>query len=195
MRAPAVTSAPKPALVVASVLSRDLSSTNAAIQAVAEKVGGLSYVSEALPFPWTSYYSGELGESPVRRIIALGRDGDSAGLATLKRTTCRLEVALGRPGAPREVNIDPGVLNEHQLVVASTKPRAHRIHVGQGIFADLMLVARGGGGLAPLPWTYPDYADDTVRTIFDGLRALLLAGRRLDPDHAPDDRASAEEAR
>lgn len=191
MRAPALSSAPRPAVIVASVLGRDLSSTNAAVQAVAEKVGGLSYVSRALPFPWTGYYSGELGESPVRRIIA-GREGDSAELATLKRTTCRLEVVLGRPGAPREVNIDPGVLNEHQLVVASTKPRAHRIHVGQGIYADLMLVARGGGGLAPLPWTYPDYAHDAVRMIFDGLRALLLAGRRL---RVPDEGVSAEEAR
>jgi len=34
--------------------------------------------------------------------------------------------------------------------------------------------------LMPLPWTYPDYADDVVRHLFNRLRALLLVRRRLE---------------
>ena len=166
-----------PALTVASVLGSDISLANAAVDAVAGHLGQLLFVSAPLPFPWTDYYRDDLGDRPVRRILALRGATDTSRLAAVKRTTCRLEVALGRPGRPRPVNIDPGVLDEHQLVLASTKQRGHRIYLGQGIYADLMLLRRQDG-FGPLPWTYPDYADADVCRIFDGLRSLVVALRR-----------------
>jgi hypothetical protein len=170
--------APAPFLAVASILGRGASEVCAAVEAFSARFGRLCYVSDRLSFPWTDHYRHELGENPVRQILALEQPVDPSTLATAKRTTCRLEVTLGRPGEPRSVNIDPGALNEHQLVLASTKPRAHRIYLGQGIYGDLMLLHQGGRFTA-LPWTYPDYADDEVRGIFDRLRSLLLSRRRL----------------
>jgi len=173
-----MTGAPEPYLGLASVLGRDQSATDAAVGALVHRFGEPAFVSRVMAFPWTSYYRDELGSEPVRRIVVLAAPTDPSQLAALKRTTCRMEVALSRPGAPRAVNIDPGVLNESQLVLASTKPRAHRIYLGQGIYGDLMLL-RQQAGFAALPWTYPDYADAEVRILLDRIRSLLLLRRRL----------------
>jgi hypothetical protein len=168
---------PEPFLVVASVLGRTLERVNAAVEGFCDRFGTLGFASEPIPFSWTDYYRDELGSSPFRRIIALDETMDPARLVELKRFTCRLEVTLSRPES-RDVNIDPGVLNEHQLVLASTKSRAHRIYLGHGIYGDLMLIRRGEG-FAPLEWTYPDYSDAQVGAIFDRLRSLYLAKRRI----------------
>jgi hypothetical protein len=169
---------PEPALVVASVLGRDLEAASSAIQAFAQLFGRLAYTSEPISFGWTDHYRAELGERPVRRFVALRDPMDPSELPRLKRATTRMEVTLARPGKPREVNVDPGVVNAHQLVLASTKPRGHRIYLGQGIFADLMLLWEQDRFRA-LPWTYPDYADDGVRELFGRMRQLHLVTRRL----------------
>jgi hypothetical protein len=78
------------------------------------------------------------------------------------------------------VNIDPGLLNEHQLIMASTKLRSHRIYMDRGIYADLMLLHTASGYTA-LPWTYPDYGEQGQRELFARLRRLYLAIRRMTP--------------
>ncbi len=138
-----------------------------------EQLGRVVFISEPLEFNWTQYYRDELGDRPVRTIVAYDVLGDTSQLPEIKRTTCRLEVSLARPGGRREVNIDPGFLGEHQLILASTKARGHRLHIGRGIYGDLMLL-RGAEGYEPLPWTYPDYASTEMRTLFDRLRGILL---------------------
>lgn len=164
-------------LVIASVLGRSLEDVDRAVPRLAAELGELAYVSAPLPFSWTDYYRGELGPAPIRRFVAARRLEDPAQLPRLKRASTRLEVALARPGERRPVNIDPGLLNEHQLVLASTKPRRHRIYLGRGIYADLMLLFEGER-CAPLPWTYPDYADEEQGVRLLRMRALYLELRR-----------------
>lgn len=170
--------APEAALLVVSLLGRELPVVDTARARVEELFGRALFVSEPLAFPWSDYYAAELGPAPVRRIVALDRVADASQLPELKRTTARLEVALARPGGAREVNIDPGLLGAEQLVLASSKARAHRIHLGRGVHGDLQLIHRDGA-LAPLPWSYPDYASEELRAIFTRLRELLLERRRL----------------
>jgi hypothetical protein len=163
--------------LIASILGRDLAAVDRAVSGFAGQFGDLAYLSEPLQFSWSNYYRDELGEHPARRFLALKRLLDPADLPQIKRRTSRLEVAMARPGGAREVNIDPGLLNADQLVVASTKPRRHRIYLGRGIYADLMLL-HGEDGFEPMPWTYPDYADPGLRGLFERFRGLYLATRR-----------------
>jgi len=143
-----------------------------------EQFGALLFVSEPMPFEWTEYYGGELGQNPCRRFVAVKELlGDTATLPEIKRASCRLEVTLSRRRGGRLVNIDPGILNQDQLVLASTKYRAHRIYLGQGIHGDLTLLYREGG-FTPLPWTYPDYASEELLDLFTQLRGLYLSARR-----------------
>jgi hypothetical protein len=169
---------PEVSLVVASVLARDPEVLETAVARLGEQIGGIAFASETLAFPYTEYYGDELGPSPARRIVsAPDLLEDPSTLPDLKRTAGRLEVSLARPDGRRQANIDPGYLNIDQLVLASTKRRAHRVYLGRGVYADLMLLHRGGGFEA-LPWTYPDYASAELRAIFDGLRGRLLEARR-----------------
>lgn len=171
---------PNPALLLSSILGADLALVDQAVERFAQQYGELCFVSEPLPFGHTAYYGDELGPQPARRFVAVRQLlDDPSRLCRIKRGCSRLEVALGRPGGGRQVNIDPGYLNAHQLVVASTKPRAHRIYLGQGIYADLMLT-HAGGVFSAMPWTYPDYASAQLREIFASLRELFLASCRME---------------
>jgi len=75
-------------------------------------------------------------------------------------------------------------------VLATTKDNAHRIYLGQGIYAEVTLIYRGRR-FCPLPWTYPDYAsgdyDPILRVIreryMDQLRASRAAGLLDDQAH------------
>jgi hypothetical protein len=72
---------------------------------------------------------------------------------------------------PRPVNIDPGYLMLGKLVLASTKDRAHRIYLRDGIYAEecLYYVA----GWQSRPWTYPDYQRADYQQFFDQVRERL----------------------
>jgi hypothetical protein len=170
-------SAPQPGLLMASILGQDLEAVDRAVAGCADQLGRLLLVSEPLAFPHPDDYREELGPTPARRLVAFDRMQDSPPLPHITRQCCRLEVALGRAGGRRQLNIDPGLVGEEHVVLASTKPRGHRIHLGRGIYADLMLL-RGPDGYQPLPWTYPDYAGAELRGILERMRDLLLELRR-----------------
>lgn len=167
-------------MLVASVLGRSPELVDAAVDAFCSQHGAPGYLSDQMAFPWTSYYQDELGPAPSRRILAVETLlDDPAALCTIKRTSIRLEVSLGCRGRGRQVNIDPGTLDGRKLVLASTKPRGHRLYMGQGIYGELTLLYNGEG-LAPLPWTYPDYADSVLLGIFENLRRSYLLRRQTD---------------
>jgi hypothetical protein len=67
------------------------------------------------------------------------------------------------------VNLDPGLLTPENFILATGKNFSHRVYLGNGVFADLTLVYRNGG-FHPLPWTYPDYASEEVRSLLRDLR-------------------------
>ncbi len=81
-------------------------------------------------------------------------------LTDIKRTTNEIEQTLAIDGR-RSVNIDPGYLALEHMVLGTTKGFAHRIYLGQGIFADLTLVYENGT-YRGLPWTYPDYGSNEL---------------------------------
>ncbi len=58
----------------------------------------------------------------------------------------------------RQVNLDPGILSEERLILATGKNYTHRIYLRNGIYGDLTLIY-GKGSYRTLPWTYPDYSD------------------------------------
>ncbi len=173
-----VISQTEPSMLMASVLGQDAKSIDEALIQLTTSFGPLLYISELFSFPFTAYYQCELGDNPQRRFVAFERFEDPSTLHDIKRTTCRFEVMLSRPGRPRSVNLDPGFINEHQVILASTKKRAHRIYVGRGIYADLMLLYQHDQ-FVTLPWTYPDYAEMEIRILLSRLRNLYLTIRRL----------------
>ena len=124
-------------------------------------------MSLELPFAYTDYYYREMGEPLRRRFATIAGLWASDLLPEAKITTNRLEGS-----GPRRFNLDPGLLTLHSLILASTKPHAHRIPLHSGIYAEVTLIYRDGGFQA-LPWTYPDYASDEYQRILLEIRENL----------------------
>lgn len=153
------------------------------LEGVAAVLGPPEPVGPELPFDYTDYYHPEMG-SPLRRVFLTVQGlWDPARLAEAKIATNRLEqvgaVPEGAtpgppaPGAPgRRFNLDPGLLSLHSLILASTKPHAHRIPLHSGIYGEVTLIFRNGA-YRPLPWTYPDYASAAYQEILLEIRNNL----------------------
>jgi hypothetical protein len=77
----------------------------------------------------------------------------------------------------RPVNIDPGYITAAKLVLASTKDHAHRIYLGQGIFAEITLMYRHGRWEAH-EWTFPDYRRGDYHAFFTQARLLYKESQR-----------------
>jgi len=118
-------------------------------------------VSAWMPFDYTSYYAKEMGSELFRRVLAFRSLIPQERIPEIKLLTNAIEQAHAVDGR-RRVNIDPGYLLHERFVLATGKNYSHRIYLGQGVYADLTLVFRGGTFQA-LPWTYPDYADWPLR--------------------------------
>lgn len=137
--------------------------------------GPIAVASETVPFDWTDYYRRELGERLLRRWVGFKRLVEPDRLASIKRATGRIEAALAEADR-RRVNIDPGLLSLHSLVLASTKQFAHRVYLADGVYAEPTLLYESGG-FRGLPWTYPDYRSPVCHEFLARCRALLRQAR------------------
>ena len=138
-----------------------------------EDIGGpVDIISPWLDFDFTDYYYKEMEAPLFRRMVAfkpLMRQGD---LAKIKLATNALEEQFSER-SHRRVNIDPGYLLCSRFVLATGKDYAHRIWIGQGIYADLTLMYTNQG-FKPLEWTYPDYASKEILVFLGKVRAKYL---------------------
>jgi len=159
---------PPPAKLVMSVLGNADKRIQEAGDRLEKEFGPADFISDVLPFDWTDYYASEMGAPLVRRFLGFDRLVELDRLPEIKRSTNDLEQALSVSGR-RTVNIDPGLLTQGSLVLATGKDRGHRIYLGKGIFADLTLLYQSKS-YRPLPWTYPDYACEEVVTYMNRIR-------------------------
>lgn len=177
---------PVPAKLVCSVLAADLSAVWApTLAALEEAFGPAELASLPLPFTHTAYYDDELGTPLWRRVLAFARLVPQDRLKEAKARTNALEDRLARPDGRRRVNLDPGLLTQERLVLATGKNFTHRIYLGDGIFGDLTLVFQAGSWQT-LPWTFPDYASPEMTHILTDIRCryrrdLREASRRAAP--------------
>lgn len=161
---------PLPAMVVLSVLCPDPEGWGPGLEEeLTLRLGPLAHDSGPLPFDQTAYYHREMGGPLFRRLLGFARLAPQEALADIKRYANALEDRLRRPDGARTHNLDPGLLTQERLVLATGKNYAHRVHLGRGIFADLTLVYRGGSWHS-LAWTFPDYASAAMREHLDLMR-------------------------
>lgn len=170
---------PKPVKLVLPMLSADAALFAEIEPELATRWGPLDYRSPLLPFGYTDYYAHELGSPIWRAFVAFERLIDPARLAEIKCATNALEQARAIDGR-RRINLDPGYLTQAKLVLATTKDQAHRIYIGQGIYAEVTLSYRDGAWVA-LPWTYPDYRSMGYLRIMSELRRLYTIQVRQGP--------------
>jgi len=159
---------PRPVKLIASLFSADETLLAVARGALLNLFGPLDYQSEFLPFDQTRYYQREFGAGLLRQIVAFASLIAPERLAEVKRVTNELEQTWAVDGR-RRVNLDPGYVSLSKLVLATTKDYAHRIYLGQGIYAEVTLQFTHGAFQAR-EWTYPDYASPRYLAIFAEIR-------------------------
>lgn len=166
---------PTPVLLLIAVSSRHDEALAWAETRGVERFGPLYLKSEAFDFTETDYYESTMGGGLKKQFLAFGRLIDPAELAAVKCCTNEWEAEYavsGRHAEPRPLNLDPGYVTLAKLVLASTKDHAHRIYLGEGIYAELTLQFRGGGW-HPCQWTYPDYRRGDYQEFFSRCRQAL----------------------
>jgi hypothetical protein len=152
---------PKPAKLIIGVFTRKQELMTDVAAELMNRFGPIDLVSPIFPFDFTTYYEKEMGSSLFRRFFVFKSLIQQEALADIKLRTNEIEQIFVVDNK-RQVNIDPGYLLMERLVLATGKNFAHRIYIGKCIYADLTLIFQKNA-YQPLPWTYPDYAQDTIR--------------------------------
>ncbi len=164
--------APQPAKLVIGFLMPAQDPDQRVTNALVERFGPLDLVSAWWPFDYTAYYEQEMGSPLFRRMLSFERLIEQDQLASIKLNTNDLEQQWAHDEC-RRVNIDPGYLLRERFVLATGKNYAHRVYIGQGIYADLTLIYTHGR-FASLPWTYPDYKAAHMQTFLMRVRAKYV---------------------
>ncbi|MFU8858173.1 MAG: DUF4416 family protein [Deferrisomatales bacterium] len=160
--------APEPCVLVVGVLRGPAVGEPAVLEALTSAFGPIGRGRAEEPFVQSRYYQREMGTGLLRGYLELEGLRDPGELASIKLRCNALEAGLAGVGG-RAVNLDPGLLNRTQVVLASGKPAAHRVYLGQGIYAEVELVFEAGV-FRPLPWTYPDYREPRAVAFFNDVR-------------------------
>ena len=141
-----------------------------------EKFGPIRSVSTPFPFSFTDYYVPEMGEGIERFFVSFSRLVSPASLTEAKRITNEIEKEWEEDGK-RKINLDPGTLSEANIILATTKNRAHRIAIGENMYAEVTLIYQNHG-YQSFPWTYSDYKSSLVQDILLDLRKDYLRMRK-----------------
>ncbi len=168
-----IPSSPDPARLVIGVFTGNRLFFSDIAERLTRRFGTPDIISEWIPFDYTRYYEPEMGDALMRRMLSFSGFIKQDDLADIKQFTNAIEKEYAIDGK-RQVNIDPGYMVMSRFVLATGKDFTHRIHIGQGIYADLTLIYKSGN-FETLPWTYPDYADTIMLQFLKGVRKKYIS--------------------
>jgi hypothetical protein len=163
---------PQPVKLIAGLLAASEELLGNAHTALAQAHGTIDDTSAPALWKVSRYYDDEIGTEIWRQFLSFTALIDPGAIAAIKSGTNKLEGNWRKDGK-RKVNIDPGYVGMTKLVLATTKDAAHRIYLGDGIFAEPTLRYENGG-FQPYTHTYPDYADEVGLEFFSGVRARYV---------------------
>ncbi len=164
-----------PVNLIVGMISGDRSLFEMAETRLKEECGPIDLASGLIPFDLTDHYEKEMGKGLLRKFIGFERLIGPDRIVSIKALTNRLEGYFAAMHLPvsRPVNLDPGYIGGGKLVLATTKDHAHRIYLGEGVYAEVAL-RYVRGRFVPLPWTYTDYKTKEYQGFFSRVRTLYL---------------------
>jgi len=175
---------PPPATLICGLLAADRALFDAVETPLQEAFGAIGRRSEIWPFDFTDYYEREMGAGLWRRFLAFEGPFDPATLADAKNTTQRIETAFARTDdGGRRLNLDPGYITPHSLILATTKDFPHRIYLRDGIFAEVTRLLTRHGGQSPAG-AYADFASGRYDPFLMEVRGRLIERTRRNQSDA-----------
>lgn len=169
-----------PVKLIVGILACDERALKAAHTPLIETYGPADLVSEVWLFDMTDYYADETGPDMVRQFLAFEHLVDPGHLAAIKHQTNRMEQVLANQldvPFPRPVNLDPGFVEPSKLVLASTKNFAHRIYIGDGMYAEVTMTYNKGKW-ETFAFTFPDFKSGRYNEFLSNVRERVVARQR-----------------
>ncbi|MBI4160845.1 MAG: DUF4416 family protein [Acidobacteria bacterium] len=176
--------APRVKLILAAMIAEGESIPRCQ-EILAGTFGPLEVVSEPFFFRCSDSYRREMGPNLRKFLVACEPLRGTEEMVAVKRTAVRLEEERRRTDGGRRWNLDPGYLDADRFLLTSRKEAAHRIWVGEGVWAEITLLY-SRGRYRPLPWTYPDYRLDLVSGFLRKVRSRFLRQVRPEPAGSSD---------
>ena len=140
-----------------------------------DRWGPIDFRGGVHPFDVTDYYAGEMGSELHRRLVSFETLVPPERLRQAKLETNAIEDAMA-VGGSRSVNLDVGYLDHNKIVLASVKYAGQKIHLGDGVYADLVARYRQGR-YQPFEWTFPDFRDGRYDEELAQMRRIYLRQR------------------
>ena len=168
---------PKPVMLMLGLLYNETLSFEEVTAPLIQKFGPISGYVEPFEFHFTQYYKKEMGEKLMRSYLTFLRLIEPDTLSKIKLLTNQLEEKFLQNNN-RLVNYDPGLLTDHNLILASCKDFSHRIYLTDGIFAEVTMVFHKGKYTFS-PWTYPDYQSEKALDFFYEQRLRYIELRKI----------------
>ncbi len=149
--------------------------------ALVDAFGEIDVESAIIPFDMTTYYEPQMGAELLRYFVGFEEIVSPQELAGAKVRTNEIEAEFARAsangGSGRPVNLDPGLVTEASIILASMKNFAHRIYLSQGVYGEVTLMFHKGGW-SKLPWTFPDYGSGRYDEFLTMARDMLRQRKR-----------------
>lgn len=146
-------------------------------QILQREFGPITAVSACIPWDSSDYYEGEMGQNIFRKFFFFEQIVDPGRLSQIKNFTNALEnnyAVNAAGGLQRRINLDPGYVTEAKVVLASTKDFAHRVYIGESIYAEVTLkYSAKDRSFVPHELTYPDYRTAPQLALFNSVREDL----------------------
>jgi hypothetical protein len=170
---------PLPVKLFIGMLSPEPALFDSCAEILRKEYGPLDYESALLPWDRTDYYRDEMGADILRKFLFFERTIDPGRLPSIKRFTNAMEdscAAQNGPARRRRINLDPGYVTEAKVVLATTKDFAHRLYIGDDIYAEVTLRYNAKQrSFAPHEYTFPDYRTKEYLELFNKVRINLRA--------------------
>lgn len=161
---------PDDVMLFCSLIFKDKVFLDGATDLLKGRFGEVVFQSKTFAFDFTRYYEKEFGRPLYRVVLAFDKLVPRDSLIEVKLATNLIEAQL-EDEERRRVNLDPGILTQENICLATTKPYSHRIYLGSSIWGDLTLIYEDNT-YCPLKWTYPDYRKEEMIHVFNLLRNL-----------------------
>ena len=161
-----------PVKLLVAILWSDLTLLDKALVQIQERWGAIDFNGQDHPFDVTDYYQAEMGLDIRRRLVSFSELIAPEGIVAAKLNCNDIEEELGS-NHRRRVNLDVGYLDHSKFVLASCKFAGQKIHLGRGVYADLMARYQAGH-YRPFEWTFPDFRDGRYDSELSHIRRTYL---------------------
>ena len=163
----------EPVKLIVALLWSDETALAESIEYLEARWGRTDLEGQDHPFDVTHYYEEEMGSAIRRRLISFQNLVAPESIREAKLVCNEIEDRLaGAMG--RRVNLDIGYLDHSKVVLASAKYAGQKIHLGDGIYADMILRYRDGK-YRPFEWTFPDFRDGRYDLELNAIRRIYMA--------------------